>query len=93
MANLAAYLITALTISDGLLLTYLVLDDASFGFRLAAGTVTGLASVPISAFFGAGVGLNTASIASHSHTCGRMAWLWWRQESVFEPMSRGSHGG
>ena len=81
MANLAAYLITALTISDGLLLTYLVLDDASFGFRLAAGTVTGLAFLAHFAFLLAlAFGLNTASIAFTTLILvAALAWLWWKQ--------------
>jgi hypothetical protein len=81
MANLAAYLITALAISDGLLLTYLVLDDASLGFRLAAGTVAGLAILAHLAFLLAlALGLNTACITVTALILvATLAWLWWKR--------------
>jgi hypothetical protein len=81
MANLAAYLITALAISDGLLVTYLVLDDASFGFRLAAGTVAGLAVLAHLGFLLAlALGLNTASITLTALiVMAILAWLWWKR--------------
>jgi hypothetical protein len=81
MANLAAYLITALAISDGLLLTYVVLDEANFGFRLAAGTVTGLALLAHLGFLLAlALGLNTVSIAlTVLILVAILAALWWKR--------------
>src|SRR5215471_16179896 len=81
MANLTAYLMTFVAIADGLLLSYLVVDEARLGFRIAAGTVTGLALMAHVGFLLAlPRGLNTASIVLTALVLtAALVWLGWKR--------------